>query len=188
VRRAFEPCCIDAGALNEFDSIPRPRLGYIGPVTNRLNLRVLQSLLTTHPEWHFLHFGADKCFALPNVHVLGWRTPQKLQNVIANLDAGLMPYDCYSNKNFHCIPLKVFDYFSIGLPAVSTPIVNLWEFSDTMYFGDDASELCDAVQAALDEPADSPKKSARIAIARKHSIEALAMCIGNVFFHHGLYV
>jgi len=175
-------------APGEFAAIPRPRLGYTGPVTDRLNLRVLESLLTARPDWQFVHFGDTKCLPLLNVHVMAWRPPQKLAQLIANLDVGLMPYDCYSNKNFHCMPLKVFDYFHAGLPVVSTPIVNLWEFSDTIYFGDDAEELCRAVQSALDEPVDSPKKSARIAIAREHSIEGLAECLDRVLSSRGLPV
>jgi hypothetical protein len=177
-----------AGDADEFVAIPRPRLGYIGPVTDRLNLRVLESLLTARPDWQFLHFGVAKCLPLPNVHVMAWRPPEKLQELTAQLDVGLMPYDCYSNKNFHCMPLKVFDYFSIGLPVVSTPIVNLWEFSDTIYFGDDAGELCSAIQSALNEPMDSPKKSARIAIAKEHSIEALGVCLDQVLSYHGFCV
>ena len=166
---------------DEFAAIPRPRLGYIGPVTDRLNLRVLEKVLAARPDWQFLHFGAAKCLPLPNVHVIAWCAPEALKDVVANLDVGLMPYDCYSNKNFHCMPLKVFDYFYAGLPVVSTPIVNLWEFADTIYFGDDADELCRAIQSALDEPADSPNKSARIAIAREHSIEELSTALDQVF-------
>lgn len=185
VTRASEVKCTNS---EDLAAIPRPRLGYIGPVTDRLNLRVLESLLTARPDWQFLHFGAAKCLPLPNVHVMAWRPPQELQQLIAKLDVGLMPYDCYSNKNFHCMPLKVLDYFSTGLPVVSTPIVNLWEFSDTIYFGDDANELSRAIQSALDEPVDSPKKSARIAIAKKHSIEGLAACLDSVLSSHGLVV
>jgi len=172
---------VAAAAPDEFAAIPRPRLGYIGPVTDRLNLKVLEKVLAARPDWQFLHFGAAKCLPLPNVHVIAWRAPEALKDVVASLDVGLMPYDCYSNKNFHCMPLKVFDYFYAGLPVVSTPIVNLWEFADTIYFGDNADELCRAVQSALDEPADSPKKSARIAIAREHSIEGLSMALDQVF-------
>lgn len=178
----------NARASDEFSAISRPRLGYIGPVTDRLNLKVLEKMLRARPDWQFVHFGAAKCLPLPNVHVIAWRDPGKLKDVTANLDVGLMPYDCYSNKNFHCLPLKVFDYFHAGLPVVSTPIVNLSEFSDTIYFGDDADELCRAVQLALDEPADSQKKSARIAIAKEHSIESLAECLDRVLSSRGLLV
>ncbi len=178
----------NARASDEFSAIPRPRFGYIGPVTDRLNVKALGKMLRARPDWQFIHFGAAKCLPLPNVHVIAWRAPGKLKDVTANLDVGFMPYDCYSNKNFHCMPLKVFDYFHAGLPVVSTPIVNLWEYSDIIYFGDDAEELSRAVQSALDEPADSPKKSARIAIAREHSIEGLAECLHRVLSSRGLHV
>ena len=169
-----------ATAQAEFAAIPRPRLGYIGPPTNRLNLKVLERMLTARPDWHFVHFGAAKCLPLPNVHVIAWREPERLKDVTANLDVGFMPYDCYNNKDFHCLPIKLFDYFYAGLPVVSTPIVNLWEFSDIIYFGDDAEELCRAVQLALDEPADSPAKTKRIEIAHEHSIEGLAASLADL--------
>lgn len=164
---------------DEFSTIQRPRLGYVGPIANRLNLSVLEDLLRSCLDWHFVHFGEAKCFPLPNVHVIPWRTPERLQEVIANLDVGFMPYDCSSKKNFHCMPLKLFDYFSAGLPVVSTPIVNLREFSDTIYFGDDAGELAHAIQLALDEPADSPRRAKRIRIAREHSIESLSSALAD---------
>lgn len=82
------------------------------------------------------------------------------------------------------MPLKVFDYFLEGLPVVSTPIVNLWEYSDTIYFGDDADELSRAVQIALHEPANSPLKAKRMAIARENSIETLANVLAEVLALH----
>jgi hypothetical protein len=72
------------------------------------------------------------------------------------------------------MPLKVFDYFLAGIPVVSTPIVNLWEYSDIIYFGDDSCDLIRAIELALEEPADSPRKTKRIEVGRQNSIEALA--------------
>lgn len=163
-------------------TIPRPRLGYIGPVTDRLNLRLLEEVLCKRPDWNFVHFDAAKCLPLPNVHVISWRSPEKVRDVVASLDVGLMPYNCFSNKNFHCLPIKLFDYFHAGLPVVSTPIVNLWEYSDTIYFGDDANELEHAIQLALDEPINSPRRFKRMEIAREHSIEALAESLSKILF------
>lgn len=163
----------------DLSAIPRPRLGYIGAASNRLNLQALEGVLKARPDWHFIHFGQPKCLPLPNVHVIGWRDPTKLGNVISHLDVGLMPYDCHSNKNFHCMPLKVFDYFLAGIPVVSTPIVNLWEYSDLIYFGDDSCELIRAIEIALKEPADSPRKTKRIEIGKRNSIEALARALAT---------
>lgn len=166
--------------VGEIIAIPRPRLGYTGVPTDRLNLRALDQLFRRKPDWHFVHFGDSKCLPLPNVHAIAWRKPEEVDNVVANLDVGFMPYDCFSNKNFHCMPLKVFDYFLAGIPVVSTPIVNLWEYSDTIYFGDDAEGLRHAIDRALAEPSDSPLKAKRIAIGRENSIETLASVLAQV--------
>src|SRR5690348_568209 len=167
---------------SDFSAIPKPRLGYIGLVSNRLNFIVLQDLLLSHPNWHFLHFGDSKCLPLSNVHTMAWRDAANLDGLVASLDVGFMPYNCHSNKDFHCMPLKVFDYFNAGIPVVSTPIVNLWEYSDTIYFGDTAEELAAATELALGETADSPRKSLRKEIAKRQSITALAESLSRILF------
>ena len=171
-----------AAEPGDFPAIPKPRLGYIGLVSNRLNFQFLHELLRAHPAWHFVHFGESKCLPLENVHAIPWTDSVSLQNVLENLDVGLMPYNCYSNKDFHCMPLKVFDYFNAGIPVVSTPIVNLWEYSNTIYFGDTAEELALATERALGEPADSPRKSLRRDIAKRQSIFALAGSLSRILF------
>lgn len=169
---------------SEFAGIPRPRLGYVGPVDRRVDLEILNKFLSGRPQWQFLHFGTSKCLPLGNVHVLAWRAPEKLKSAVAKLDIGFMPYARNDNKNLHCMPLKLFDYFAQGLPVVATRILNLLEFSDTIYFGDDAAELSHAVESALDEPRDSPLKAKRIAIAKKHSIEALGDVLAEILAPH----
>jgi GT2 family glycosyltransferase len=85
-----------------------------------------------------------------------------------------MPYNCHNEEWLHCIPLKVFEYFAFGIPVVSTPLVHLWEYKDLIYFGDTAEELAGAVEQALQEPPDSPKRAARVEVARRHSVDNLA--------------
>lgn len=165
---------------NDLLAIPRPRLGYIGPVDGRLDLRVLAGVFAAQPTWHFVHFGKSKCLSFQNVHVLPWRSPEKLREVIAGLEIGFMPYARSDNKNLHCMPLKLFDYFAFGKPVVSTKILNLLEFTDTIYFGDDADELGRAIQMALGEPHESPRRAKRMAIARENSIETLANALSEV--------
>jgi hypothetical protein len=75
------------------------------------------------------------------------------------------------------VPLKLFDYFSRGLPVVSTPIACLQEYKHLVYLGGTAKELADATLCALREPGDSPKKESRRAIARRHSITNISQVI-----------
>ena len=153
-------------------AVPKPRLGYLGPIFARLNLPMLREFLTQNRNWHFIYFGESKDLELPNAHAIAWRSPEELPGFVAAFDVGLMPYDCTDMKNLHCSPLKLYDYFLAGLPVVSTPILAVSEFKDLIYSGATSSELSDAVVRALGEPADSPKRPLRMEAARAHSTEA----------------
>lgn len=157
--------------------IPRPRLGYLSAPRNALNILnapVLMSLLKSHPQWHFVSMGSEKAVPLPNAHTMPWTRPENLGSYIRAFDVGFMPYNCYDEERLHIVPLKMFEYFAFGMPVVSTPLIHLWEYKDLIYFGDTATELASAIRAALNEPPDSPKRRARVEIAKKHSIENLA--------------
>ena len=160
--------------------IPKPRLGYLGGLTGRISLSLLRETLSHHPEWQFLSFDARKWLGLTNEHILPWRSREELAGVLAGLDAGFMPYDCAIPKNLHCVPLKLFDYFACGMPVVCTPIVFLQEYGDLVYLGSTSNQLADGISQALMEPADSPKRARRIAVAREHSIGRSAQILASV--------
>jgi len=160
--------------------IPRPRLTYLGSPQSRLHSDLLRGILTARPDWHFVHFGSTNDHGLRNSHGLSWMSKDALAGVLAGTDVGFMPYDCRVERDFHCVPLKLFDYFAAGLPVVSTPIICLWEMGDLAYLGDTARELICAVEAALAEPSDSPKRARRKQVAREHSLENIAALLGSV--------
>jgi glycosyltransferase involved in cell wall biosynthesis len=160
--------------------LTQPRLGYLGPMAARVNMRLLREVLLKHPEWQFTYFGGSSDLHLPNAHSAGWLPPEKLPSFIGSIDVGVMPYDCFEEKNLHCVPLKLFDYFLEGLPVVSTPVISLWEFSDLIYFGDTAEEFSRAICQALQESTTSPKRELRKEVARAHSTEALGRRLEEV--------
>ena len=173
----------DRGAIKEpteLAAVPRPRLGYLGPVFARLNLPILREFLTQNLNWHFVYFGESNDLRFPNAHAMAWRTPDELPPFVASFDVGLMPYDCADKKNLHCAPLKLYDYFLAGLPVVATPILMVSEFKDLIYTGATAQELSEAVVCALEEPANSPKGPLRVKVARAHSTEALGQRLEEV--------
>lgn len=157
-----------------FAGIPRPRLGYIGPENGRLNTSVLRDLLRAHPEWHFVSIGQEKILQLPNVHAIPWVRPEECARYTQAIDVGFLPYNCHQERDFNCVPLKMFESFAFGTPVVATPILHLWDYEHVVYLGDTAIELACAIEAALNEPPDSPKRATRIDIARRHSLESLA--------------
>jgi hypothetical protein len=164
----------------ELAQVPRPRLGYLGPIFARLNLPLLREVLVAHPGWQFVCFGAAPGLPFPNVYGAAWHRPEDLPAFVASFDAGIMPYDCFEEKNLHSVPLKLLDYFLAGLPVVSTPLLSLSEFSDLIYFGDTAPTFARAVEAALAEPTTSAKRQRRVEVARAHSTEALGRRLEEV--------
>jgi len=164
----------EAPALRD---IPRPRLGYLGPAYNRLNLPALEELLCMRPDWHFISVGGSPVLALPNAHAIPWQSQETLPQCVASLDVGFLPYSCKDIRDLHCVPLKLFECFALGLPVVSPRLVNLQEFTDVLYFAETPAEMAAAVEQALGEPRDSLKRKRRIDIAREHSVESLAQLL-----------
>jgi glycosyltransferase involved in cell wall biosynthesis len=167
-------------AVDSLREIPRPRLAYIGPASDRLDLPLIEGLLRKHPEWQLITFGGDRCVSLPNAHVLPWINWREIPAIIRSCDVGFMPYECATQKNLHCVPLKLFDYFAAGLPVVSTPISYVQAMNGLVYVGDSSSSLALAVRQALAEPPDSPSKERRKQIAQAHSIEVIAPDLGRI--------
>jgi len=175
-------------ALPMLAAIPRPRLGYAGGNAHtHLNTRILAELLEGRREWSFVSFqwmpaslGMMPAVRLPNAHVLPWQSQEQLPRCVAAFDVGFMPYDCSNVVLYNGVPLKLFEYFALGLPVVATPIIYLWDYEDLVYFGETAEELERAVEAALAEPVDSPKRQKRKEVAERHSIEALGQVLKGI--------
>jgi len=162
-------------------AIPRPRLGFAGGNAHkRLNTRILAELLERRPDWSFVSFGKVPAVPLPNAHVLPWQNQEQLARCVAAFDVGFMPYDCSNVLQYNCVPMKLFDYFALGLPVVATPIIHLWEYEGLVYFGETGEELERAVEAALAEPIGSPKRQKRSEVAERHSIESLARVLSGI--------
>jgi hypothetical protein len=160
--------------------IPRPRLVYLGPPHERLHAKLLREMLTARPDWHFVHFGPARANDLSNFHGLSWIPKGSLDSILAGTDVGFMPYDLRIERDFNCAPLKLFDYFAAGLPVVSTPILYVWNMEELVYTGDTARELIAAVEFALNEPPEDPRRARRKEIAKEHSIENIAKLMAGI--------
>jgi hypothetical protein len=160
--------------LATLDSIPRPRLAYLGVPQSRLDIPILHKVLEARPDWHFIHFGPPDSLQFKNAHSLPWGSQSDLARVVAATDVGFMPYDCTDAREYNCVPLKMLDHFNIGTPIAATPIITFQNLSDVVYLGKNAEELVSAIESALNEPLDSPKRARRKEIAREHSLENIA--------------
>jgi teichuronic acid biosynthesis glycosyltransferase TuaH len=116
-------------------------IGYIGGINKRLDFKILYPLIKNNPKWKFEFFGPiqfhknDKRFEtkknitllknLSNVQFNIKKDKEKLIRKINSFDICLIPYDIRQKSNLYSFPMKVFEYFYLGKPVISTPIKEL---------------------------------------------------------------
>lgn len=134
-------------------------IGYFGNIERRMDYSLLIKTFKTHPEWQLVLAGpVEKSFipqeflTLKNVHFIGAYAYHDLPNMINSVDAVLIPFKC-DEASKAIYPLKLYEYFSVGKPVVST-FFNpdaLSALRDEMYLATENNPLDQAIAAALNE-------------------------------------
>ena len=143
---------------------PRPRelrrlhgpvIGYVGNLSSRIDLPLLDSLARRRPDWNLVLIGsahlddsALRLEALPNVHFLGVKPHTVARDYIAHFDVGLIPHvddDMTRSMN----PLKAYVYCAAGIPVVSTPVANLDDLAGMIRVAHGPDEFEASIEAAL---------------------------------------
>lgn len=151
--------------------IPRPRLVYSGAALQRLDMELVSAVLRAEPGWSFITFGEPPPGRRPtNWHVLPWQSPSQLAAIVAESEAGFLPYRVADPVQYHCVPLKLWDFLAADRPVVLTPIAIASEFGDLVRIGASVDELREAVHAALAEGPDADRRRRRAALAEAHSV------------------
>ena len=143
-------------------AIPRPRLGYLGVLSDfKLDLNLLECAVRQKDDWQWVFIGDEResqaspilarLKARPNVHVLGWRSYASLPDYLRGIDVALLPQliNEYTRAMF---PMKFFEYLAAGRPVVSTPLPALAEFQALFRTATTAQELINEIAAVLAEP------------------------------------
>jgi glycosyltransferase involved in cell wall biosynthesis len=150
-----------------------PVAGFVGTLDYRIDVPALRLLAGRHPDWRVRLVGAVQdgfdsgAFSdLPNVAVEGPVPHERLADVLAEFDLGLMPYvDAPVVR--HMAPVKNLEYLAAGLPAVARPLPALRPFAGELYFAEDPEAFVAAAERAVAE--DSPARAdARRQLAREH--------------------
>lgn len=143
----------------ELERIPRPRLGYIGALSDfKVDFNLLTAIVDQRPDWQLVLIGderegqADQRLAdlakRESVHLLGWRPYGELPRYMAGLDVALLPQliNDYTQAMF---PMKFFEYLAAGLPIVSTPLDAIRDYKSLYRLALDPASFVDAIRATL---------------------------------------
>lgn len=82
----------------------------------------------------------------PCVTMLGTIPHEMIRHYLAACDCGIVPFAMTKTSDF-ALPLKVFEYFSAGVPVVSSPIRAVRdEFPDSVWLYENADQLAKALR------------------------------------------
>lgn len=152
-------------------ALPRPRLGYVGVIDERVDLDLLAALAAAHPDWQLCMVGPvvkidpAQLPRSPNIHYLGQREYADLPRFLAGWDVCLLPFALNASTRF-ISPTKTLEYMAAELPVVSTRIADVAAlYGEGVAVADDAPAFIAACAAALSE--DGAAREHRVAAQRR---------------------
>jgi glycosyltransferase involved in cell wall biosynthesis len=157
---ACEPPEIDQsinadGVPCELARLGGPIIGYVGNLSARIDVDLLDHVARSQPTWNIVligstHAGQDalQLARHPNVLFLGPRRHVDAKRYIAAFDVAIIPHlDNVMTRSMN--PLKTFVYCSLGVPVVSTELANLDELKDLITVATDRAGFVAGIEQAL---------------------------------------
>lgn len=143
----------------EVAALPRPVLGIVGLIDERVDLNLVDALAGAHPEWSIAAVGqtmvdTSRLAARRNVHFLGRQPYARLPALCKGFAVGLIPF-VVNDYTRHVNPIKLREYLSAGLPVVSTNLPEVGRYGKLCAVAGSPGEFVDAVARAIrkDAPA-----------------------------------
>jgi glycosyltransferase involved in cell wall biosynthesis len=127
------------------ESIPRPIIGFFGLISEWVDLEVVRSLSDAFPHCSFVFLGRTEVDMTvledrPNVHRLGWVPYADLPRYARYFDVGLIPFRL--NQLTRAVnPLKLMEYFALGLPVLATKLPELETIGGPLYLAETPAEF-----------------------------------------------
>jgi len=139
------------------EGLPRPILGYMGSLSDRIDHQILEKLSEAFPRGSVVLIGpVHGSFGKPpsarNIHYLGLVDHRVLPDYLSAFDVALMPF-ALNEATRHINPVKTLEYLAAGKPVVSTRVPDVVRFySDYLYLADSPDDFVSKVREALERP------------------------------------
>src|SRR3954452_8905075 len=171
-----------APAPADLAALPRPILGYVGSLEDRIDWTLLTRLSEALPRASVVIVGRPvgrrhgawyddyrRCLARPNVHALGWRPQEQIHHYNRAFDVCLIPYRTDHPFNRACSPTKIMDYMGTGRPIVSTALPECQLYDHLFHVADSAEDFIGSVRDILDAHSDDGRATQRFDWARANT-------------------
>ena len=141
----------------ELRRIKGPVIGYVGNLDiTRIDIDLLMTVAGKRPDWNLVFIGSmhksreiRKLDKFSNVRFLGVRVYEDALRYIRHFDVAIIPHlDSELTRSMN--PLKLYVYFSLHVPVVSTPIANIGDFREFLQVGRTPDEFIERIGHCLD--------------------------------------
>jgi glycosyltransferase involved in cell wall biosynthesis len=160
-------------------SLPKPVVGFVGTVDDRVDVDLLVDCAAALPEATFALVGPvrrhrvriGRLASLPNLHLFPPCPHDDVPAVVAGFDVSLIPYvvDEYTRA---LSPIKLYEYLAMGKPVVATRSPYVEREADNVRIASNTGEFTRAVSEAILHPPTAGRRASWRAAAAKHSWSA----------------
>jgi glycosyltransferase involved in cell wall biosynthesis len=174
-----------AEAPADIASLPRPLLGFVGSLEDRVDWGLVDRLARDFVRGSIVLIGRRpsvtrregwgeeyaRASARPNVHFLGWKGQWEIDRYARAFDVCLIPYRADHPFNRVACPTKIMDYMATTRPVVSTNVPECALYSNVFHVCAAPDEFVKAVGSILAAGSDDGKAADRWRLARANTWE-----------------
>lgn len=154
----------------ELRNVPGPVIGFVGGLSEWVDLQLLASLACARTDWSFVLIGpagngAQSVAHLPNVRLLGARPYAQVPSYLAGFDVALIPFK-QDPVTYNADPIKAYEYLAAGVPVVATDLPALRRLEHVVRLADSPESFLNQIEAALGEGRDARRQERQAEAAR----------------------
>jgi len=158
----------------DIGDIPKPIIGYVGTIQDRLDQDLLEYLVKSNTDKSFVLVGPvwyseikARFGKFSNVYFLGRKSYDEVPMYIQQFNVGIIPHktDRFIKSTN---PMKMYEYLACQKPVVATAGGDIEIFKELVQITNDYSQFNDFIQKALAEDNDILRKK-RLAKVKEHS-------------------
>jgi len=163
----------------DMEMIPKPRIGYIGVINEKVDFKLLTYLCKSRPDWSIVLVGPVRVQLFEfrenlreleqqkNCYFLGQKENKQVPSYIKGLDVCMMCY-LVNEWTYYGYPLKMHEYLACGKPSVSADLPEVRPYSDVVRIALSHEEWLDSIEQELSD-ADADKITKRLYVAESNS-------------------
>jgi glycosyltransferase involved in cell wall biosynthesis len=156
LRNAVDSRFVERAGAARNPASGRKVAGYIGALEKWFDVGAVRAATEANPETLFRivgrvqHERVMQLSELPNIELAGEAAHEELPEVLAGFSVGLIPF-VINELTRAADPIKLYEYFSAGLPVVSSRLPEVERYGDMVYFANTPSDFAAQVSHALSE-------------------------------------